>query len=42
MIDNHIGKKTWKKLSYRQKQAIIKDRQNARKMATVFIKEKSS
>jgi hypothetical protein len=38
--DNHIGRKAWKRLSPNQKRAIIKDRKNARKLATEFIKRK--
>ena len=36
----HIGKKTWSRLSYRQRNAIKKDRGNASKLAEMFIKEK--
>ena len=36
----HIGKKTWSRLSYRQRNAIKKDRGNASKLVEMFIKEK--
>jgi hypothetical protein len=36
----HIGKKTWSRLSNRQRNAIKKDRGNASKLAEKFIKEK--
>lgn len=41
-MTNHIGKNLWKRLSPRQKKAIIQNRQNARKLVANFIKEKSS
>lgn len=43
MIDNnHIGKKTWKRLSPQQKHAIKKNRKNAHKLAKVFIQDREN
>lgn len=37
---NHIGKKAWKKLSHRQRNVIIKNRANGRKLADAFLIER--
>ena len=39
-ISNHIGKNAWKKLSYRQRNAIIKNRKVGRKLANGFLIER--
>ena len=36
----HIGKKTWQRLSRRQREVIKRDRANAAKHVAVFIREK--
>lgn len=37
---NHIGEKSWRKLTRGQQQSIIKDRKNARKLYDAYMKER--
>lgn len=37
---NHIGERSWRRLSKKQKRAIIKDRKNGRKLYDGFSKER--
>lgn len=39
-LSNHIGKNAWKKLSYRQRNVIIKNRKVGRKLANGFLIER--
>jgi hypothetical protein len=40
--NNHIGKKSWNRLTYRQKQSIIKNRASARKLFKAYTKEQKA
>lgn len=38
--ENHIGCKAWRRLTHRQRKAIIRNRDNARKIYDGFLNEK--